>query len=71
MVSPMTDLTDRVVTAIMEDSELKNADIEVTSSQNIVTLSGTVKTAALRDAAEEIAKRQAGVTMVVNEIKVG
>jgi osmotically-inducible protein OsmY len=67
----MTDLTDRVVTALMEDPELKDADIDVSSGQNIVTLTGNVKTVALRDAAEEIAKRQDGVTMVVNEIKVG
>jgi osmotically-inducible protein OsmY len=67
----MTDLTDRVVTALMEDSELEDANIDVSSSQNIVTLTGNVKTAALRDAAEEIARRQEGVTMVVNEIKVG
>jgi osmotically-inducible protein OsmY len=66
----MTDLTDRITEALSQDPRLKGSNIGVASNRSVVTLSGSIKTAALRDAAEEIAKRMDGVTMVINEIKV-
>jgi osmotically-inducible protein OsmY len=66
----MTDITDRVMRALMEDPELNKADIDVSTNQSIVTITGTVKTAAARDRAEEIANSQPGVIKVINEIKV-
>ena len=70
MVSPMTDITDRVVTALLEDSRTKDARIDVGCTQSVCTLSGTVKSEAIREAAEEIARRQPGVVTVINELKV-
>ena len=70
MVSPMTDITDRVTAALLEDSRTKNAMIDVGCTQNVCTLSGTVKSEAIREAAEEIARRQPGVVTVINELKV-
>lgn len=71
MVSPMTGITDRVIQALLADPRTKNANIEVTSMGSIITLTGMVKTPALQDAAEEIARSQQGVTTVINELKIG
>jgi osmotically-inducible protein OsmY len=70
MVTPMTEITDRVVADLLEDPRTKNARIDVGCTQNVCTLSGTVKSEAIREAAEEIARRQPGVVTVINELKV-
>ena len=71
MVSPMTSTTDLVIEALMNDPRTKNAGIEVACTQGVVTLSGTVKSTAIQEAAEEIARGQTGVITVINELKIG
>jgi osmotically-inducible protein OsmY len=71
MVSPMTGITDRVIEALLADPRTKDANIEVTSTGSIITLTGTVKSRAIQEAAEEIARSQQGVMSVINELKVG
>ena len=70
MVSPMTDITDRVMVALLDDPRTRNAGIDVGSTQGVVTLTGTVKSEAIREAAEDIARRQPGVITVINELTV-
>jgi osmotically-inducible protein OsmY len=70
MVSPMTDVSQRVLEALQNDSRIKGTLIDVAYNQGVVTLSGQVKTEALREAAEEVARQQGGVVSVINEIKV-
>jgi osmotically-inducible protein OsmY len=66
----MTELTDRVVADLLEDPRTKDARLDVGCTQGVCTLSGTVKSEAVREAAEEIARRQPGVVTVINELKV-
>ena len=70
MVSPMASITDRVMEALDADPRMKGTNIEVACTGSIVTLSGTVKSQAASDAAEEIARSQSGVATVINELKV-
>jgi osmotically-inducible protein OsmY len=63
-----TELT--FINLISNDPRTKNAGIEVASNQGVVTLTGTVKSEAIREAAEDIARRQEGVVTVINELKV-
>ena len=71
MVSPITSsITDLVIEALMGDPRTKNAGIEVACTQGVVTLSGTVKSEAIREAAEKIARSQTGVITVINELKI-
>ncbi len=70
VVSPMTNLADRVAEAIHGDIRTKGALIDVSSERGMVTLTGTTKSEAIRQLAEEIAKNQEGVITVVNEIRV-
>ena len=70
MISPMTGTTDLVIEAFLKDPRTKNAGIEVASTQGVITLSGTVKSEAIREAAEEITRRQEGVITVINELKI-
>ena len=71
MVSPMTSATDRVTEALLNDPRTRDAGIEVACTQGVATLTGRVKSEAVREAAEEIARRQEGVITVINELKVG
>ena len=70
MISPLTSMTDRVAEAIRSDERTKGALIDVACERGVVTLTGTTKSEAVRQLAEEIAKHQNGVITVVNEIKV-
>jgi hyperosmotically inducible periplasmic protein len=51
------------------DAALKNADIDVEVADGVATLTGDVKTAALKSRAEKLAKVD-GITRVVNNIEV-
>jgi len=62
-------LENRVETTIKDQPTLKNQDIDVKVENKVVTLSGTVQTAA-RKARAERAAHVAGVTRVVNNLKV-
>ena len=68
--SQTMELTDRVTTALLEDPITKNAQIDVVNERGIVTLKGTVNKENIRQTAEMIARKQAGVITVINEIKV-
>jgi osmotically-inducible protein OsmY len=55
---------------LTEDSRTRDAVLEVAYSAGQVTLSGDVRSAAAKTAAEEIAQAVPGVTMVTNELRV-
>jgi len=68
----MTDgwITTRVHTAFVGEDLLKNSDISVDTSKHVVTLKGTVTSAAARMKAASIAKQTEGVHRVVNHLTV-
>ena len=68
--SQTMELTDRVTAALLEDPVTKNAQIDVVNERGIVSLKGTVDKESIRQSAEMIARKQAGVITVINEIKV-
>src|SRR5579859_3746176 len=63
-------LQDQVQQELRWDSRLDAADIGVAVQNGVVTLSGTVKTFAEREAGQEAAFRVAGVRDVANDIHV-
>lgn len=64
------DLASRVAMALFEDSRTSDAVIEVIDERGVVTLDGEVDSEETREAAEEIARSQTGVTSVVNLLRV-
>ncbi len=56
---------------LQNDPRTKGAVIDVGFNRGMVVLTGTVKSAAIVQAAEEIARQQPGVITVTNELKVG
>ena len=70
MVSPMDNLNNQILNALQNDPRTQGSSIEVSSMQGMVTLTGTVKSESIREAAEEIARNQEGVISVVDEIKI-
>lgn len=60
----------RVVAALAEDPRTSTAVIEVVSDRGVVTLSGTVDSMEIREAAQEIAAKQPGVVAVINALEV-
>jgi len=70
MVSPTSSATERLLEALQNDPQTKDAPIDASFSQGIVTLTGVVKSEKILRAAEEIARSQPGVISVVNEINV-
>jgi hyperosmotically inducible protein len=63
-------LTTAVKTKLAANEGLKSFDIKVITNQQVVTLSGTVPTSALRDQAVTVAKSVDGVKDVVDDIDV-
>jgi hyperosmotically inducible periplasmic protein len=63
-------LTTRIAGAYVDEPLLKDSSINVDTNDNVVTLRGTVLTAAGKTKAEEIAARTSGVKRVVNELVV-
>jgi hyperosmotically inducible protein len=63
-------LSAKIKTAFAVDSGVNASDIKVDSMRGVVTLTGTVKTAAERDKAISIARDTKGVVEVKNHIKV-
>jgi hyperosmotically inducible periplasmic protein len=63
-------LTTAVKTKLTANEGLKAFDIKVITNAQVVTLSGTVPTAALRDQAVTVAKSVDGVKDVVDDIDV-
>jgi osmotically-inducible protein OsmY len=65
----LIEVADRVMDALLEDPRTKKAKIDVANDRGILTLTGTVDKDDVRQATEEIAKKQEGVLTVINEIK--
>lgn len=63
-------ITTRVRTALLNEPQLPARDITVHTSQHVVTLSGTVPTAADRDHAIAVARNASGVADVRSELQV-
>ena len=64
------DLQHQVQTALMDDADMRDYNIEVLNSNGIITLTGKVPTAEARDRAEAIVREIAGVTTVINQLNV-
>jgi osmotically-inducible protein OsmY len=65
-----TAITSQVTTALLQDPRTEVAVIEVISERGVVTLKGKVDSKEIRDAAEEIARRQPGVIALMNVLEV-
>jgi uncharacterized protein YrrD len=63
-------VTAHVTAALADDPMTDMAVIDVISEQGLVTLKGQVDSVEIRQAAEEIAKKQPGVVSVVNALEV-
>ena len=64
------EVEERVEDALEAVSMLKPLDLEVDEENGQIVLEGTVRTAAQRSLAEQIARRVAGTVVVVNRVKV-
>lgn len=64
-------LTAKVKSKFLADTSIAGLKIDVDTTDNVVTLSGTVSTAAERARAVSVAKGTDGVKSVVNNLKVG
>jgi hypothetical protein len=64
-------LTGKIKAKIALDDTVKAADVHVHSQKGIVTLTGSVNSAAQRDRILQLARETAGVASVVNQITVG
>ena len=64
-------ITTKVHWFFMGEDTLKDSKIDVDTKSRVVTLNGTVKSAAGKARAEELASYTDGVTKVVNNLKIG
>ena len=64
-------ITSTIKTDFVNEDTLKGSDINVDTNNHVVTLKGTVVTAAGKARAEEIAKTTKGVNRVVNTLTIG
>ena len=64
-------ISSKVKAKLIANSEIKAGDIDVSSSQGVVTLIGRVSSEAIKNEAERIARGTAGVKDVHNELLVG
>jgi hyperosmotically inducible periplasmic protein len=64
-------ISSKVKTKLIANSEVKAGDIDVSSSQGVVTLIGRVSSETIKSTAERIARDTRGVTDVHNELLVG
>jgi hyperosmotically inducible protein len=72
-IRPATDdagVSTRVRTALLNDPQVAAGGINVTAANGVVTLSGSVRTAAERDRAVSLARQTSGVSDVRSEIAV-
>ncbi|HKZ82486.1 MAG TPA: BON domain-containing protein [Anaerolineae bacterium] len=63
-------LATRVMEALLRDPRTGEAAIDVSSAGGALTLSGRVSSEGIRQAAEDIARRQKGVITVINDLDV-
>lgn len=64
-------ISTRLKAQLIADTDVRASDIDVSSSQGVVTLIGRVRTTAVKQDAERIARGIPGVTDVHNELVVG
>jgi osmotically-inducible protein OsmY len=64
-------LTAKVKAQYWGDDALDGSDIDVDTNNNVVTLNGTVPTAAAREHAMKVARATEGVTKVVDNLTIG
>ncbi len=64
-------VTAAVKTRLLADPDVAGLRIDVDTNDKVVTLTGTVATAAQKTEAESIARDTTGVTRVVNNLRVG
>ncbi len=64
-------ISSKVKSKLIADSEIKARDIDVSSSQGVVTLIGRVGSQVIKEDAERIARGTKGVKDVANELVVG
>jgi|SRR6185369_14954036 len=64
-------ISSKVKSKLIANSEIKAGDIDVSSSQGVVTLIGRVSSGAIKSDAERIARATKGVSNVNNELVVG
>jgi hyperosmotically inducible protein len=64
-------ISSRLKAKLIADTDVKASDVDVSSSQGVVTLIGRVRTTAMKQDAERIARGINGVTDVHNELVVG
>jgi len=64
-------ISSKVKSKLIGNSEIRAGDIDVSSSQGVVTLIGRVSSDAVKQEAERIARATKGVTDVSNELLVG
>lgn len=64
-------ISSKVKSKLIANSEIKAGDIDVSSSQGVVTLIGRVSSQTIKTDAERIARATKGVTDVNNELFVG
>jgi len=64
-------ISSKVKSKLIADTSIKAGDIDVSSSQGVVTLIGRVSTDAIKSDAERIARGTKGVNKVNNELLVG
>jgi hyperosmotically inducible protein len=62
-------ITAKVKAALVDDKNIKSADISVKTDKKVVTLSGVVESQAQAERAVEIAKAVEGVKSVNNDLK--
>jgi osmotically-inducible protein OsmY len=63
-------ITTKIQASYFLNTDIRGRDIDVTTNNNVVTLSGIVRTEAEKQEAEQIAQETDGVTRVVNNLKV-
>ena len=74
MYSPIvkySSVNERVIQALQDDPRTREGIMDVVNEQGLITLTGTVSSQEMRQAADEIARRQEGVITVINDLKVG
>lgn len=64
-------ISSKVKSRLIANSDIKAGDIDVSSSQGVVTLIGRVGSASIKNQAERIARDTSGVKDVNNELLVG
>ncbi|MEO8504680.1 MAG: BON domain-containing protein [Acidobacteriota bacterium] len=64
-------ISSKVKSKLIANSEIKSGDIDVSSSQGVVTLIGRVRSATIKSDADRIARGTKGVKDVNNELSVG